>query len=100
MGSWTALLWASYKGKNHVAPSFLNFKPIFPQKLIRLFTFIISGHTQVVELLVERGADVNAHDNYHISSIHWASGRGHANIVKILLQNSAKVNKGDKVSKF
>lgn len=54
------------------------------------------GHIQAVELLLERNADVNAHGNYHISSLLWASGRGHSDIVKMLVRRGAKVNVGDK----
>lgn len=55
------------------------------------------GHTETVRMLLDAGADVNAHGNYHISSLLWASGRGHAEIAKLLIQHGAKVNLGDKV---
>lgn len=66
-GGWTALMWATYKGR-----------------------------TDVVNLLLEKGADVNAHGNYHISSLLWASGRGYTRIVQLLVSHGAKVNVGDK----
>ena len=56
------------------------------------------GRTSTVTLLLARGADVNAHGNYHISSLLWAAGRGYTEIVKELLAYGAKVNVGDKVS--
>lgn len=68
-GGWTPLMWASYK-----------------------------GHYDTVVILLERNADVNAHGNYHISSLLWAAGRGHTDIAKLLLKRGAKVNVGDKVS--
>lgn len=55
------------------------------------------GRASTVTLLLGRGADVNAHGNYHISSLLWAAGRGYTDIVKDLLANGAKVNVGDKV---
>ena len=55
------------------------------------------GHTELALMLLERGADVNAHGNYHISSLLWASGRGHVEIAKALLAKGAKANIGDKV---
>lgn len=67
-GGWSALMWASYK-----------------------------GHTDIALMLLERGADHNAHGNYHISSLLWAAGRGHTAIAKALIEHGAKVNVGDKV---
>lgn len=58
------------------------------------------GRTSTVTLLLARGADVNAHGNYHISSLLWAAGRGYTEIVKELLSYGAKVNVGDKVCKL
>lgn len=54
------------------------------------------GHTDTVVLLLDRGADCNAHGNFHISSLLWAAGRGHTRIVSELVVRSAKVNVGDK----
>jgi len=48
-------------------------------------------------MLLGRGADVNAHGNFHISSLLWAAGRGSPDIVKDLIAHGAKVNVGDKV---
>lgn len=62
-------MWASYKGKEHV-----------------------------VDVLLERGADVNACGNFHIPSLIWAAGRGHTEIARKLIQAGAKINFGDKVS--
>lgn len=69
-GGWTALMWATYKGRSEAAA-----------------------------LLLDRGAEVNAHGNYHISSLLWAAGRGHVDIAKDLICHGAKVNVGDKVFK-
>lgn len=59
--------------------------------------FLVLGHSRIAEMLIEKGADVNAHENYHICPIHWASGRGHSEIVQMLIQKGVKVNVGDKV---
>lgn len=58
------------------------------------------GRAATVTLLLSRGADVNAHGNFHISSLLWAAGRGYIDIVKELLAHGAKVNVGDKVSNY
>jgi len=39
------------------------------------------GHTNVALHLLDRGAEVNAHGNYHISSLLWACGRGHLEVI-------------------
>lgn len=67
-GGWTSLMWATYKGRS-----------------------------ATVTMLLARGADVNAHGNFHISSLLWAAGRGYPDIVKDLVAHGAKVNVGDKV---
>lgn len=66
-GSWTAFMWACYK-----------------------------GHTQTAKVLLDHGADPNAQGLHHMTSLVWASGRGHTEIVKLLLSKGAKVNLGDK----
>jgi len=55
------------------------------------------GKSATVTMLLGRGADVNAHGNFHISSLVWAAGRGYTDIVKDLIAHGAKVNVGDKV---
>lgn len=55
------------------------------------------GRSATVTMLLARGVDVNAHGNFHISSLLWAAGRGYPDIVKDLIAHGAKVNVGDKV---
>jgi ankyrin repeat protein len=45
------------------------------------------GHLQMVELLVEKGADVNATGGSYGSALQAAAARGHAEVVKYLLGN-------------
>jgi ankyrin repeat protein len=49
------------------------------------------GHEQVVEILLEGGAKIDAQDEYH-SVLKAASASGHERVVKILLDNNANVN--------
>lgn len=58
------------------------------------------GRSTTVKMLITRGADVNAHGNFHISSLLWAAGRGYSEIVKDLIAHGAKVNVGDKVNYY
>ena len=55
------------------------------------------GRQDVVDVILERGADINACGNFHIPSLLWAAGRGHTEIAIKLIQAGAKVNFGDKV---
>lgn len=54
------------------------------------------GHIQIVNLLLEREADVHCHGNYHLSPLLWAAGRGHFDVVSSLIGKGAKVNSADK----
>lgn len=67
-GGWTALIWSSY-----------------------------CGYTNLTNLLLDRGADINAHGNFHITALVWAAGRGHTKLACNLIGRGAKVNVGDKV---
>lgn len=67
MGGWTSLMWSSYR-----------------------------GHSEIVAFLLEKGADIFAHGNYHLGSLLWAAGRGHTEVVRLLVQRGAKINVGDK----
>ncbi|HEX7186393.1 MAG TPA: ankyrin repeat domain-containing protein [Thermoanaerobaculia bacterium] len=49
------------------------------------------GHTAVVELLLERGADPNVKDRFYNSApLSWAVQKGHAEIVRALLAKGAE----------
>ncbi|EDU43191.1 ankyrin repeat domain containing protein [Pyrenophora tritici-repentis Pt-1C-BFP] len=50
------------------------------------------GHTEIVKLLLDKGADVNAQGGLHGNALQAASERGHAEVVKLLLDNGADVN--------
>lgn len=51
----------------------------------------------MANLLLDRGADINAHGNFHITALVWAAGRGHTKLACNLIARGAKVNVGDKV---
>ena len=50
------------------------------------------GHKEIVEILLENNADVNAKDNDEWTALILAAENGYEEIVKILLQNNANVN--------
>ena len=50
------------------------------------------GYVDVVNVLIQKGVDVNAVDNDYKTALYWAAQRGHVDVVKLLLQNGADVN--------
>ncbi len=53
---------------------------------------VYSGHKDVVELLVAKGADPNAKDEEDRTVLHWAAAGNYTEIMTILLANGAEVN--------
>ena len=49
----------------------------------------LNGHLEIVELLIEAGADVGAGDADNSSALNCAASRGHLDIVKLLVANGA-----------
>ena len=52
------------------------------------------GHNQTVEMLLDRGADINAQTNGW-SALHFASAKGHESVVNILLGKGTQVDLQD-----
>ncbi|KAK1625897.1 hypothetical protein QYE76_000212 [Lolium multiflorum] len=61
-----------------------------------LHSAAIRGHSEIVEFLISRGADVNAL-SVTGTPLSVASFKGHASTVKILLQHNADPNKGNRL---
>ena len=53
-----------------------------------------NGHTEIVEVLLEKGAQVDIQSSTEKSSLHLASRNGHTKVVRLLLEKSAQVNEG------
>ena len=53
------------------------------------------GHADVVKVLIQNGADVNAVDKYKRTALHIAVQEGHVDVVKVLIQNGVDVNAVD-----
>jgi ankyrin repeat protein len=51
-----------------------------------------NGHKEIVSELLDRGADVNASNNYGITALIYAAQNGHKEIVNELLDRGADVN--------
>ena len=50
------------------------------------------GHSEIVEMLEAKGANVNAKGLENLTSLIWASGRGRINACDVLLSKGANVN--------
>ncbi|RAR13708.1 ankyrin repeat-containing protein [Stemphylium lycopersici] len=57
-----------------------------------LYKTSLNGHLDIVQLLLDADADVNAQGGYYGNALQAASWEGHEQIVKILLNEGAKVN--------
>jgi ankyrin repeat protein len=54
-----------------------------------------NGHEEVVRALLSRGANVNANDKAHQTSLHIAARKGHEGIVRMLLDHGAAIDAKD-----
>ncbi|CAH1783417.1 unnamed protein product [Owenia fusiformis] len=59
-----------------------------------------NGHIDVVNILIENGADLDFEDRYGITALHIAAEEGHFQCMKLLLDNEADPNKGTKTPKW
>jgi ankyrin repeat protein len=50
------------------------------------------GHKEIVELLIDEGADVNAKGENGWNPLHLAAGRGQKEVAELLIANGADVN--------
>ena len=57
-----------------------------------IFKASISGHLETVELLINKGADVNDSTHYRFTPLHEASRRGYKEIIELLVNKGAFVN--------
>jgi ankyrin repeat protein len=57
-----------------------------------LLTAAYHGNRDIVQLLINSGADINTLDGTRETSLHKASYKGHKNVIEILISNGANIN--------
>ena len=50
------------------------------------------GHLEIAEILISRGADLDADDPYYSTPLYLAAEEGHPEVVEFLISKGAKVN--------
>ena len=50
------------------------------------------GHSEMAELLLENGADINAQSKYENTPLHLAAQQGYPEVVEVLLKHGAKTD--------
>jgi ankyrin repeat protein len=58
----------------------------------RLFDASYNGYLDIVKLLIENGADINAKNEYDYNSLMLASKNGFIDVVSLLINNGADIN--------
>src|SRR4051812_41260445 len=91
----SALYNAAHRGNNQEVLSLLaSGKDINGQKTgwTPLMIAAAEGHTDIVKLLLEKGADANARNSYGRTSLMFASSYGFTQIAELLIRAGADVN--------
>lgn len=68
-------------------------------KLTLLMIAAQNGHTNIVKILLEKGADINVEDYFGNTVLHLAARSGHEKTVEVLIQAVANVNAVDEYGK-
>eukprot|EP00964_Phaeocystis_antarctica_P065113 scaffold39231_cov60-Phaeocystis_antarctica.AAC.2 len=73
-------------------------RPAYPlgRAMNKLHEASLRGHTEVVQLLLDKGAPVDEKTESGRTALMWASNNGHTEVVKLLLDKGASVNEKDK----
>ena len=67
----------------------------FPNDMTGLHLAAFFGIKAIVQLLLEKGAEIEAKDNYGRTPLSWAAENGHEATVKLLLEKGAEIEAKD-----
>lgn len=56
-----------------------------------------AGHAEIVKMLIDAGATVNARDLHKSTPLHWAAALGHQSVLSVLSRSGANLHMRDKV---
>lgn len=65
-----------------------------------MVTYDVNAGVEIAELLIAKGANVNAKDKEGYTPLHWAATQGRKGVVEVLILNGADVNAKSKENIF
>lgn len=98
--SWTPLLCAVKSGGWEIVEYILNANCKIINQTDKhgrsaLILAASEGHLAILDILIEKGADLKSHDRDGLSALSWACLKGHYNAVLTLLNNDLDINHSD-----
>lgn len=98
--SWTPLLCAVKSGCWETVEYLLSVDPTIVNQTDKhgrtaLILAASEGHLAIMDILVEKGAQIDAQDKDGLSALSWACLKGHLNAVISLIANGVDVNHAD-----
>ncbi|OQD68299.1 hypothetical protein PENPOL_c003G10753 [Penicillium polonicum] len=94
-GSKTPLYCACLNGHHQVAQMLLQWEPELMathERWIPLFAASEGGFLDIVQLLIQKGADIDAFDGFRETPLYIACENGHIEVVRLLLDKGADVH--------
>ncbi|MEJ2719372.1 MAG: ankyrin repeat domain-containing protein, partial [Deltaproteobacteria bacterium] len=91
-GSWSALIYASYRGHRDVVKLLLKRGACIGCGNVPLIWSARGGNPQVVRLLLDSGAPVDQRDSRGYTALTWASAMGWAATADLLLERGADID--------
>lgn len=70
----------------------INFKAVDENGKTPAHLAALSGHKEIVNILIEEGIDISTVDESGWTLLHWAANEGHAEVVEVLLNRGANAN--------